>query len=184
MQKNVIFKTDRLLLRALRQFDNKSLYNGIKNSAEQISPWLHCPLDEFDMAKSDEWIKSSSESWIAGTYYELGIFDRKSGELAGCVYLSSVDVNANMGNVGYWVFGKYQRRGYAYEATKKIISYAFFERLLTRLEIVTTPDNIASRSLAEKLGATFECKARNRFVYNGEIKDGFVFSLIPSDVEQ
>lgn len=183
MRTNIIFKTDNLILRGLRQFDNKTLYNAIKQSDEHIQPWLYWPKDEFDMEKSDDWIKSSRESWVLNTYYEFGIFHRKSGELAGCVYLSSLDLNANMANVGYWVFGKYQRRGYALEAAKKIIAHAFHDMQLTRLEIVTTPDNIPSRNLAEKLGATFECKARNRFVYNGMIKDGFVFSLIPSDIE-
>lgn len=183
MQANVRFKTERLLLRALRQFDTKYLYNAVQQSSDHIQPWLSWPLDEFDMEKSSSWITSSHESWVSGAYFELGVFDRKSGELAGCVYLSSLDVNANMANFGYWIFGKYQRRGYAFEAAKELISHAFFNMKLTRLELVIRPDNIPSQSLAKKLGATFECKARNRFVYNGEIKDGFVYSLIPSDFE-
>lgn len=183
MQKNVRFKTERLHLRPFWPFDLKALYNAILQSDEIVRPLLYLPNGDFTHEDAEYWIKGSQESWLSSKYFEFAIFDRKTNELTGCAYLSSLDENANMVNLGYWIFGKYQRRGYAYEAAKALVSYAFNDLNLTRIEIVTTPENNASQGLATKLGAIFECKARNRYVYNGVIKDGFLYGLIPSDIK-
>lgn len=181
MQENIRFKTERLLLRGLKTFDAKYLLNAILQSTDCVKPWLTWCSAEFSLSDAEKWIQSSKLNWHSNSYYELGVFDRKSGELAGCVYLSSLDQNANMANLGYWIFGKYQQRGYAYEASMALIKYAFLDIKLTRLEIVIRPENNASIAMANKLGAKFECLARNRFVYNELITDGNVYSLIPSD---
>lgn len=184
MHKNVRFKTQRLHLRPFWPFDQTSLYNAILQSNDIVRPYLDLPHGDFNQEDAEYWIKGSQNSWLSGKYFEFAIFDRKTNELTGCAYLSSLDQNANMINLGYWIFGKYQRRGYAFEASKALVSYAFNDLNLTRIEIITTQDNNASQALATKLGATYECTARNRFVYNGKIKDGLVYSLIPSDMKE
>ena len=182
MKKNVSFKTERLHLRPLWPFDKSILSFAIMQSETHVRPFLDFPESGFSEEDAEIWIKGSQESWLSDKYYEFAIFDRQTNELAGCAYLSSLDLNGNMINLGYWIFGKYQRRGYAFEAAKKLIHYAFNDLNLTRIEIVTTATNKASQGLAAKLGATYECIARNRFVYNGEIKEGLVYSLIPEDI--
>ena len=41
--------------------------------------------------------------------------------------------------------------------------------------------NKASARVAEALGATFECEARNRLYFQGRPHDAFVYSLVPED---
>jgi RimJ/RimL family protein N-acetyltransferase len=55
---------------------------------------------------------------------------------------------------------------------------------LARLEIVTLVHNTASRRVAEKLGATFECIARNRLSGWGRSHDAAMYSLTPDDLKR
>ena len=53
---------------------------------------------------------------------------------------------------------------------------------LTRIEIVAASENAPIRRVAEKAGAQFECRARNRLVIHGMPVVAAVYSLVPSDV--
>jgi ribosomal-protein-serine acetyltransferase len=88
----------------------------------------------------------------------------------------------NTGNVGYWVRESVQRQGIATQAARTMARFGFETLHLTRLEIIAAEDNCPSRAVAEKLGATFECIARNRLYVRGEPLDAAVYSLIPGDI--
>nr|PMH72697.1 ribosomal-protein-serine acetyltransferase [Enterovibrio norvegicus] len=182
MQANLEFQTDRLFLRALKRVDVQPLQRAISSSADSISPWLDWCSEGFDELDAEAWINRSRQGWLTGSSYELAVFEQDSGDLVGCVYVSSIDSVANLANLGYWIATEYQGRAYALEATEAIASLAFSHLLLTRLELVMDPANTASIRIAEKLQATYECRARNRYMYNGEAKEGLVYSLVPSDL--
>jgi len=74
-----------------------------------------------------------------------------------------------------------QGRGIATKATQAIATFGFKELELTRLEIVVAEENLASRRVAEKVGARFECIPRNRLVIRGMPTDSAVYSLQPFD---
>lgn len=182
MQANLEFQTDRLILRALKQADVAALKKAISESADTISPWLDWCHEGFDEMDAEAWVNRSRQGWLTGASYELAAFEIETGELVGCVYVSSIDSVANMANLGYWIATKFQGRGYALEATEVAASLAFGHLLLTRLELVMDPANEASIRIAEKLRATFECRARNRYMYDGEAREGLVYSLVPQDL--
>ncbi|MBV7297068.1 GNAT family N-acetyltransferase [Enterovibrio paralichthyis] len=182
MQSNLEFQTDRLILRALRNEDAEALRHAICSSAESIGPWLDWCHEGFDEMDAQAWINRSRQGWITSSSYELVAFEQDTNALVGCVYISSIDRVANMANLGYWIAQDYQGQQYAVEATEVAATIAFGHLLLTRLELVMDPKNSASIRIAEKLGATFECRARNRYMYDGEAREGLVYSLIPADI--
>ena len=55
-------------------------------------------------------------------------------------------------DVGFAMLPNYERRGYAYEATKAILDYADNILGIYPICAITTPDNIASQKLLIKLG--------------------------------
>ena len=63
-----------------------------------------------------------------------------------------------------------------------VASIGFEELGLVRVEIVTLANNLASQSVAERLGATREVEARNRLIFNGQPRTAVVYSLIPEDM--
>ena len=64
-------------------------------------------------------------------------------------------------------------------AVRCLARFGFETLRLTRIEIVAAVDNIASRRVAQKCGAEFECLARNRLIVGGVPVTAAVYSLIP-----
>jgi RimJ/RimL family protein N-acetyltransferase len=86
--------------------------------------------------------------------------------------------------MGYWVRASRERRGIGSAAARLASRFAFTELGLARIEIVALPDNVASRRVAEKIGARLECVARNRLQFRGEPRDAAVYSLVPGDLSR
>ena len=100
----------------------------------------------------------------------------------GGVGINQINRAYNFGNLGFWVRASRVRNGVAISAARLAARFAFRELALTRVELVALVDNLASRRVAEKLGATFECAARNRLVHNGVPFAAAMYSLVPGDI--
>lgn len=68
--------------------------------------------------------------------------------------------------IGYRFFPKFWGKGYATEALRAVIDYAFENRNLPRLVAVANPENRASYRVMEKVGMRFEKMA---FYYGADV---------------
>ena len=103
-------------------------------------------------------------------------------ESNSCVGYISVDIpyrQLNIGEIGYVIGEKYQKKGYAYEALSRILEVYFTKKKLYMLEAKYNEDNIASAKLLKKLGFVHDGKLRNRRIdlMSGERKDMIVCSM-------
>ncbi len=62
--------------------------------------------------------------------------------------------------VGWGIHPAFQRRGLAREAMATVLDYAFAVRGCARLVAITDPENLASRTLTERLGFAFDSEIR------------------------
>jgi RimJ/RimL family protein N-acetyltransferase len=58
-------------------------------------------------------------------------------------------------DIGFAFLPDYEKKGYAYEASKKIRDAAFEDFKLESISAITTKDNVSSQKLLEKLGLRF-----------------------------
>ncbi len=58
-------------------------------------------------------------------------------------------------DLGFAFLPEFQKQGYAFESSKKLVEIAFSELDITILNAITTKENIASQKLLVKLGFTF-----------------------------
>jgi [ribosomal protein S5]-alanine N-acetyltransferase len=80
------------------------------------------------------------------------ITDAVSGEPAGNIALAIHDPPSGMGEAMYWVAADFRGRGLASAALRLLCGWAFVELGLRRIELVTDPENAASRRVAEAAG--------------------------------
>jgi ribosomal-protein-serine acetyltransferase len=63
---------------------------------------------------------------------------------------------AGSADIGYWVDGEHEGRGIVSRSTRALVSTAFAELGLSRMELRTSVENRRSRSVAERLGFAFD----------------------------
>ena len=86
--------------------------------------------------------------------------------------------------IGYRLFdAKLSGRGYVTEACRLLVDYLFNVYQLHRLELLSTPDNVASIRVAQKCGFTAEGMMRQSFFINGAYQDVQIFSLLRPEWE-
>jgi len=78
-------------------------------------------------------------------------------------------------DIGFAFLEKYQGKGYAFEAAKRIINYAMNEIKMENIAAVTQLDNIRSIQLLEKLGLRYHGIIEN----NGENLNLYLFHFQP-----
>ncbi|MBI3897280.1 MAG: GNAT family N-acetyltransferase [Gammaproteobacteria bacterium] len=176
------FVSEAITLRRFTPTDAPHLYTAVRESLRQIGRWLPWCHPDYSIGDSEEWLALCDQQWNRGAEYAFAITDAAGGQLLGSVGINQLNPAHKLGQLGYWVRASRTRHGVASAATKLAASFGFSELHLTRIEIVALIDNLASRRVAEKVGATFECVARNRLVLRGRPHDAAVYSLVPSDI--
>jgi RimJ/RimL family protein N-acetyltransferase len=162
--------------------DADTVYTSIRESIEPLGRWMDWCHTGYAREDSDAWIVATRSAWEAGGAYEFLVFERR-GRHVGAVGLNQFNRENNCANLGYWVRQSSQRQGFAVEAVRRIVRFAFEEARFQRVEIVAAVDNVASRRVAERAGATLECVARNRLLLHGVPIAAAVHSFVPGDLE-
>jgi ribosomal-protein-serine acetyltransferase len=167
------------MLRPYRVEDVSAVFAAVTESIDTVGRWLPWCHARYTEAESIAWIEKCHAMWQSGESYEFGMFDL-AHEYVGGAGLHQLDRFHNMAALGYWVRQSRQNCGLATAAVRALVRFGFGTVGLTRIEIVAASENGASRRVAEKVGAQFECIARNRLVIHGVPVAAAVHSFVPS----
>lgn len=103
------------------------------------------------------------------------------GESVGIVGLSGIDLNWGIAEVGYYVDPDAQDRGYATEALRLVVEYAFDQRRLAKLYAHALATNEPSRRVLEKNGFEEEGRLREEAFVDGERVDVVRYGLLADE---
>ena len=171
-----------ILIRPYRQEDDKALYEAVRESITELSPWLPWCHEGYSIEESREFVNTRGKTAADGEWYSFGVFEKDSGKFLGGVGLNFINRVHLMANLGYWVRTSSVGRGVATSATRLAARFGFEELGLHRIEIVAAVNNIASQRVAEKAAAVREGLLRKRLLIRGESQDAVLFSLLPEDL--
>ncbi len=165
----------------IRTFGNNDVVPFYEAATESIvhmkefMPWCH---PEYSMEESEEWVTSRAQSWANADEYSFICYSLENNMVLGGVAINQINQCHKIGNIGYWVRKSALNQGVATEAVSLVSGFGFDTLGLNRLEIVTLPNNVASRKVAEKSGAKLEGVLRNRLYVYGEALDACMYSII------
>ena len=182
MELSFTLNSQRLLLRPFKKVDVTAFLEAIHESMINLTTWLEWCHPDYTEQEAHDWIITSQLSWQHNYSYELAIFSQNTDDFIGTISLNNLDPIFNCANIGYWIRDSQQQQGFAKEAVNAITDFAFSTLNLTRLEIVTHTNNLASQHTALTCGAQLECLARHKLYLFHQAQDAFVYSLLPSDV--
>lgn len=170
-------------LRRFRFDDAEPLAAAVRESVEQIQPWIPWCHPEYSIEEARTFIACAEGAWDARTGYEMAIV-RPDGidddRILGVCGLNQIRPGGRIANLGYWVRTSATGAGVATEAVRQLIRFAFAETGLVRLEIVVAVGNRASARVAEKVGALPEGIAHDRIYLQGGDHDAWMFALLRS----
>ncbi|HEY6188211.1 MAG TPA: GNAT family protein [Pyrinomonadaceae bacterium] len=182
MMKNEL--TDgKILLRPYRAEDVQMLYDAVRESIAELSPWMPWCHPGYSIDESRAYIMSRDEAQATEEEYGFGIFDARTGAYFGSTGLNHFVRRDLYANLGYWVRTVCTGRGIASSATRLLARFGLEELGLQRIEIVAAVGNVASQRAAEKAGAVREGILRKRLQLFGKPHDAVLYSLIAEDIE-
>jgi RimJ/RimL family protein N-acetyltransferase len=176
----VELSSERILLRPYRIEDADNVFAASIESVDTVGRWMPWCHAEYTKSESIAWIEKSLAMWQSGEACEFAAFDATNQYIGGAG-LNQFDTVNNFANLGYWIRQSRQRQGLAAGVVAILAKFGFKTLGLTRIELVVATENVASRKVAEKTGAQFECVARNRLLIRGVPLGAAIYSFVPSD---
>ena len=148
-------ETDRLFTRYLTEADIPT-WAVFFEDAECIEffPMFHNRLPQ---ECAGEWIERQRTRYANQEYGMQALLDKKTGAFVGQCGLIAKEIDGTPElEVGYSILKKYWGLGYAAEAARLYIDFAFEHRLVNSVISTIAPGNVKSIRVAEKNGLTFE----------------------------
>lgn len=160
-----------LLLRAFQKEDVPAIVLACADpETARFIPLLPVPYTEED---ARAYVAATRELQAAGRRLPFAIADGETGELLG-----AIDVRlGQIGSVGYWIGPWARNRGVATRALRLLADWALGDGGVRRLELVTDPDNVASRRVAEKAGFKQEGMRDHEPPFSDGRRESILFAL-------
>ncbi len=171
-------RTARLRLRAFEDSDANALF-ALHSSAYVLRYWDAPPWSE--RVRATRFIAACRQMAQEGTGVRLAV-DRVCDEaFIGWCSLTSWNPDYRSTLLGYCYTDAAWGNGYATEAARALLRWAFDTLDLNRVQAATDTRNVASARVLEKLGFVREGTLREDCVVNGEVSDSWVYGLIRRD---
>lgn len=178
------FKTmdESFILRPCQPNDAGQVYEAVRESMKELSPWMPWCRSGYSMEDSRTWFGSRPDMWLKGMEYDFLIARRSDGLPLGLCGLNNLDGENRLANLGYWIRTGQARKGVATACVPLVARFGFEELNLNRIEIIVAAGNVPSQGLAEKIGAVREGRLRKRLVVRDQVYHAILFSLVAEDL--
>lgn len=181
MQPGWPIETERLLLRPFEAGDLEGLHamysdEGVARYLYSDARTLEQTRELLDRKLANSRLDAEDDSWLS-----VAVVVRDSGELVGDIALNWLSVQHRTGEIGFVVAPAHHGLGYAAEASRPLIDFAFRTMELHRMIGRAEARNAASVRVLEKLGMRREgLHVENEWV-KGEWQSEVVYAILESE---
>ena len=171
--------TPRLMLRRLQLTDTGAMFAYRSDPLVARYQGWEVPSREKIQAFIQEQLNLEMDT--PGTWFQVGITLRASGDLLGDCGLHFPQHDPRQAEVGITLARTYQGKGYASEALAAVLRYIFMTLGKHRVTASVDPRNKPSLVLMEHLGFRQEAHFRQSLWFKGEWADDIIFGLLESE---
>lgn len=171
-------RTERLFIRRLTMRDAADMYEYSRDPlvAKHVLWDAHRSINE-----SRSYIRYMLRKYRLGEPVSWGIEHVASGKLIGTIGFMWYQRENSSAEVGYSLSRAYWNQGLMTEALRAILSFAFQEMRLHRVEAQHELDNPASGQVMRKVGMQYEGTLRGRLFNKGRYVDVALYSMLRED---
>lgn len=154
MEIHPVLETRRLLLR-VSQLSDASQIRQLANDRAIADTTMNIP-HPYEEGMAEEWISETHTLSEEGTLAPFVIVLKEDDRVIGAISLKGIDHDHSHAELGYWIGRPFWNNGYATEAGKAILNFAFQELGLYRVHAHHLSRNPSSGRVLEKLGMKHE----------------------------
>jgi RimJ/RimL family protein N-acetyltransferase len=174
----MIFQTARLYARRFEALDLQA-FAAYRNDPEvaRYQSWT-----SFSEQEAGEFIGSmalknpSDPGW-----FQFALQSRDDNSLIGDCGLNIIEEDRRLAEIGFTIARAHWSKGYASEAVRALLNYAFNTFGLHRVTASADPRNAASCRVLEKAGLVREALFRRSLWFKGEWADDVVYAALRED---
>ncbi len=170
---------DGIVLRTPQPDDTAAVAEAVRSSLPELGRYLAWATDSYHEGSAEVWRQQVE----AGHERTFLIVD-SDGTVAGSTGLNQLDPGGHQANLGYWLRTDRAGRGLATRAAHRVARWGFDDLGLHRIEISMVVGNEPSRKVAERIGARFEGRLRERVPHRGRVEDLWVYGLLADDLTE
>jgi ribosomal-protein-alanine N-acetyltransferase len=173
-------QTPRLLLRPITEDDHASIFAYAKNPAVARYTLFNAHQSIGD---TEDFVKQIARAnYLQRILDPLGIcIIEQPATVIGTAGVRWVSMANRTMDLGYVLAQEHWGKGYAVEACRALLDYAFTHYPVERIQASVFGPNVASVRVMEKLGATREGTMRRAVIKGGESFDLHLFSVLRSE---
>lgn len=175
-----VLETDRLRLRPFTSADGDDLF-ALHSDAYALRYWDSPPWTE--RSRADLFVTRSRELAADGTCVRLVIRQRSDDGFVGWITLNDWNPDFRSAALGYCLARAAWGQGYATEAARALLTWAYDRLDLNRVKAEADTRNDASARVLTKLGFVLEGTQREDCVVDGVVSDTWVFGLLRREWE-
>lgn len=170
---------DEIYLKQLQPLDAPALYQQLDVSRKHLRkflPWVDYNTKEEHSRRFIEMMQRKAEEQEAVAF---GIWYHNA--FCGVIDIHSWDRELHIAEIGYWVGTAFQGKGIATAAAKAVVSFAFKQLHLNKIEIRFVMQNERSGQIPIKLGFCKEGVLRSSAKLHGQLVDMVVMGILRED---
>jgi len=122
----------------------------------------------------DKWISSYENP----DYYRWAIIEKHTNICMGQIAIFLVDNMNHFCEIEYGLGSKFHRKGYATEAVRTILDFAFNKVNFHKVQVCHKEGNVASQGVIQKNNFKYEGTLRDYFYMNGKYVSRYYYSIL------
>lgn len=180
-----VITTERLMLRPLRMTDADDLaqYQSDPDTVRYI-PWPERTFPQVVEALEKHAHDAAELPAATGEYLLLGWELQSTGQVIGQSNLSIARASNRHAEIGWVTHPQFARQGFALEATRALITWAFAHLNIHRISATIDVRNSASAAFAERLGMRREAEHLEDDWFKGEWTSTYIYAVLEREWQQ
>ena len=179
----ILRETERLIVRDHREEDLPGL-RALMTSPEEMYylPELLCPCEA--AARENLAASIAAQNCADREKFFFAIEEKSSGRYVGEIGFTIIERRAAgaRADLGYFLLREFRGKGYATEAGRSVVAFAFAEAGVWKLQTGCLKENAASERVMRKLGFVKEGELRLHQWHECTWKDRLVYGLLAAEL--
>lgn len=171
-------ETERLLLRRMKPSDSRDMFEYA--SRPEVTEYLLWEPHK-NQRQTLDYLEYLQTRYRVGDFYDWAVVDKQKAKMIGTCGFTSLDFLNNSAEIGYVLNPDFWGCGIASEAVARVMSFAFLELNVHRVEAKYMVGNERSRRVMERCGMSFEGVRRASMFVKGSYRDIGICSILSEE---